>query len=68
MRTRETTVAPLAVGHRSMTICHLINICRELGRALKWDPVKEEFDGDAEANALRSRSRRAGYELPEIGG
>ena len=66
MRTREKTVAPLAVGHRGMTICHLINICRELGRRLQWDPVQEEFVGDAEANALRSRPRRKGYELPEI--
>lgn len=66
MRTRERTVAPLAVGHRSMTICHLINICRELGRRLQWDPVKEEFVGDEQANALRSRPRRAGYELPTL--
>ncbi len=68
MRTREKTVAPLAVGHRAMTICHLINICRELGRQLQWDPVKEEFVGDAQANALRSRARRSGYELPAIVG
>jgi hypothetical protein len=44
----------------------LINICRELGRRLKWDPVKEEFLGDEQANALRSRPRRKGYELPDI--
>jgi hypothetical protein len=67
LRTRERTVAPFAVGHRAMTICHLINICRDLGRALQWDPVQEEFAGDSQANALRSRPRRTGYELPEIG-
>jgi hypothetical protein len=66
MRRREKTVAPFAVGHRAMTVCHLINICRELGRRLQWDPVKEEFAGDDQANALRSRARRAGYELPEV--
>jgi hypothetical protein len=66
MRTRERTVAPFEVGHRSTTICHLINICRELGRRLQWDPVKEAFVGDEAANALRSRARRAGYELPVI--
>jgi len=66
MRTREKTVAPATVGHRSTTICHLINICRELGRKLRWDPVKEEFIGDEEANKLRSRPRREGYELPEV--
>jgi len=66
MRTRKKTVAPATVGHRSTTICHLIDICRELGRKLEWDPVKEAFVGDTEANALRSRPRRKGYELPEV--
>ena len=66
MRTREKTAAPAAVGHRATTICHLINICRELGRKLQWDPVNEAFVGDDEANKLRSRPRRKGYELPTI--
>ena len=66
MRTREKPVAPAEVGHRAVVICHLVNICRELGRNLTWDPVKEEFTGDEEANGLRSRPRRKGYELPEI--
>ncbi len=53
MRTRQKPVAHAEIGHRSQMICHLINICRELQRRLKWDPVKEEFIGDDEANALR---------------
>jgi predicted dehydrogenase len=66
MRTREKPVAHAEVGHRANMICHLVNACRELGRKLTWDPVKEEFPGDAEANKLRSRPRRKGYELPPI--
>jgi len=66
MQTREKPVASAAIGHRSTTVCHLVNICRELGRKLHWDPVKEEFVGDEEANALRARARRKGYELPEL--
>ncbi|MEA1950634.1 MAG: gfo/Idh/MocA family oxidoreductase, partial [Planctomycetota bacterium] len=54
------------VGHRSTTICHLINICRQLDRKLQWDPLKEEFVADEQANSLRSRPRRKGYELPAI--
>lgn len=67
IRTREKPLAHTEVGHRSSVICILVNICRELGRPLQWDPIKEEFPGDVEANQLRSRPRRAGYELPEIG-
>jgi hypothetical protein len=66
MRTREQPVASALVGHRSTILCHLINICRELGRKLQWDPDREEFVGDPQANALRSRARRKGYELPPM--
>jgi predicted dehydrogenase len=66
IKTRKTPNAPVEVGHRSATICHLANICRELGRKLRWDPQKEVFLGDDEANALRDRPRRKGFELPEI--
>ncbi|MFH1922180.1 MAG: Gfo/Idh/MocA family oxidoreductase [Planctomycetota bacterium] len=67
MRTRQKPNAHEEIGHRSTTVCHLVNICRELGRKLEWDPKAEEFPGDDEANALLSRPRRKGYELPEIG-
>ena len=67
IRTRGTPKATAAIGHRSSVICHLVNICRELGRKLAWDPVKEEFVGDEAANKLRSRPRRKGYELPDLG-
>ncbi|MGO8748999.1 MAG: Gfo/Idh/MocA family protein [Thermoguttaceae bacterium] len=66
MRTRTKPVASAEVGHRANVICLLTNICRELGRKLTWDPIREEFAGDEEANKLRSRPRRKGYELPEI--
>jgi hypothetical protein len=66
MRTREKPVAHAEVGHRSSVICHLVNICRELGRKLRWDPIQETFLGDGEANKLRSRPQRRGYQLPDI--
>ncbi len=66
MRTRQRPVAHAEVGHRATVICHQINICRELARRLKWDPVQEKFLGDDEANALCSRPRRNGYQLPEV--
>ena len=67
IRSRQKPVAHAEIGHRTQVICHLVNICRELGRRLKWDPVAEEFAGDEQANALRSRPRRKGYELPDLG-
>jgi len=66
MRTRKTPSADVEIGHRSITICHLVNITRELKRKLRWDPDAERFDGDAEADGLLRRRRRAGYELPTL--
>ena len=64
IRTRQKPVADVEIGHRSVSICHLANITRWVGRRLKWDPVKEQFLGDDEANRFVNRPRRKGYELP----
>jgi predicted dehydrogenase len=66
IRTRKRPNADVEIGHRSTTVCHLINICREVGRKLRWDPKAEKFLGDDEANRLLSRPRRKGYELPAV--
>jgi predicted dehydrogenase len=58
IRTRARCVADIETGHRSATVCHLGNIAYQLGRSLKWDPVKEEFPDDVLANRLLSRARR----------
>jgi predicted dehydrogenase len=67
IKTRKRPNADVEIGHRSNTVCHLVNMVRDLNRPLKWDPKKEEFVGDAEANKLLSRPRRKGYELPKVG-
>jgi len=66
MRTRATPLAEPEIGHRSITVSHLANITRELNRKLRWNPESESFEGDAEANALLTRPRRKGYELPSV--
>jgi hypothetical protein len=66
VKTRNRPHAYEEIGHRSTTVCHLVNITKRLGRRLRWDPVAERFLGDEEANALLSRPRRKGYELPAL--
>jgi predicted dehydrogenase len=65
MQSGALPVADVEIGHRSITITHLGNIGRLLGRNLRWDPVVERFIGDEAANQLLDRPRRKGYELPE---
>lgn len=64
IRSRKNPSADVEIGHRSATVCHLGNIARWVGRRLKWDPVKEIFPDDKEANTYLDRERRKGWELP----
>ncbi|MDR1963232.1 MAG: Gfo/Idh/MocA family oxidoreductase [Planctomycetaceae bacterium] len=59
-------IGDLETGIRTATICHILNIARYLGRNLKWDPVKEEFPGDTEANTWLRREHRKGFEQPVV--
>jgi predicted dehydrogenase len=65
IKTRRQPIAHAEIGHRSATVCHLGNIARQIGRRLHWDPVKEQFANDREANQLLDRERRKGYEVPQ---
>jgi predicted dehydrogenase len=63
IRSRKTPVSDVVSQHQSVTTCHLGNISMHLGRPLKWDPDKELFLGDDEANGLLSRRQRKGFEI-----
>jgi len=58
VQTREKPFRDIERAHRTASVCHLGNICYQLNRPLKWDPVKEEFPGDAQANRFLDRARR----------
>ncbi len=63
IRTRQKPICDVEIGCRSVTVCHLGNIAYMLGRPLEWDPVKEEFAGDAEANRWLDRPKREPWTL-----
>ena len=63
MTSRKQPLSTVEVGHRTTSLCMIVNICYELKRKLVWDPVKEEFANDSEANKLRSNPIRAPYSL-----
>ena len=66
IHSRQKPVSDVEIGHRSATLCHLCGIARMLGRKLRWDPEKETFPGDSEANGYLDRPRRAPYQLPTL--
>lgn len=58
IKTREQPVASVETGHRSATICNLVNITYELNTPLAWDPVKERITNNKPANRLLSRTMK----------
>lgn len=66
VRSRKPCYAPAETGHRTISIAHLGNIAMLLGRKLKWDPAKEGFIGDTEANQMLDRPRRDPWQLPKV--
>jgi predicted dehydrogenase len=64
VKTRAETVAPVeTAGHRTCSACILGGIAMRLQRKLKWDPEKERFINDAEANRMLSRPMRGPWQL-----
>ena len=66
MQTRKPAVTSPEVAHRSTSTCIVSWIAMKLGRKLRWDPVKEEFLNDAEANSMRSRLERKPYGIGQF--
>ena len=63
IKSRQETVAPVEIGHRSCSVCLLGNIAMTVGRPLRWNPTTEQFVDDPEANRLLSRPMRAPWQL-----
>jgi len=59
IRSRRRPICDVEIGASSVTVCHLGNIAYWLGRPIKWDPVKKEIIGDAEATRWMDRPKRA---------
>ena len=63
MRSRKKPICDVEIGCRSVTVCHLGNLAYWNHRRLKWDPVKERFLGDEEANQWLDRPKRGPWKV-----
>ncbi len=63
VRSRAQTICPIETAVRSDTICHLDDIAIRLARPLKWDPDKERFIEDDQANRMLRRPLRSPWQL-----
>ncbi len=63
IRDNKKTIAPVEEAHRACSACLLHHIAMKLNRKLYWDPKKEKFKNDDEANKMLWRKQRKGYEV-----
>jgi predicted dehydrogenase len=66
VKTRKQPICPVGVGHRSASMSHLGVLAVRLGRKLDWDPVKEQFINDPEAQSYVARDMRGPYNYSMI--
>ncbi|XWW45250.1 Gfo/Idh/MocA family oxidoreductase [Fibrella sp. USSR17] len=63
-RDKKMLNGPVETAHMASSLAHLGNIAYRLGRTLDFDPQKEVFIGDKQANAMLTRKYRAPYLIP----
>jgi predicted dehydrogenase len=60
---RKRPLAHAEIGHRTATICHLLNIAYATGRKLNWDPVSEQISNDREVNRMVTKAMRSPWHV-----
>jgi predicted dehydrogenase len=63
VRTRQSTVTPVEVGHHSAIPGHLCLISMLTGKKIRWDVKEEKIIGDPEASKLITREYRAPWKM-----
>ncbi len=63
VRDRREPVSPVEAGHKASYLGLITDIAGRLKRELKWDPIKERFVSDDEANRMLSRPMRSPWHL-----
>jgi predicted dehydrogenase len=63
IKAKKQPIAPVEDAHRACSTCLVHHIAMKVKRKVYWDPAKEMFKDDDEANKMLSREQRAGYEV-----
>jgi hypothetical protein len=63
IRTGSPTISPIEAAAHDEMICQMGDIAVRLKRRLRWDPVKEEFIDDEQANRRMARVKRGGWHV-----
>ena len=61
VKDRSLPISDVYSHCNSVNACHMANIAMLLNRKVQWNPQKQEFIDDEEANQLTRRKEREGY-------
>ncbi|TDB65100.1 Gfo/Idh/MocA family protein [Arundinibacter roseus] len=63
IKSRKNPICDVEVGHRTASVCTIGNIAYQLQQTLTWDPAKEQFTGNKEANKLLKRPMKKEWKV-----
>jgi predicted dehydrogenase len=63
IKSRRLAASHPELAHRAHTAAHCANLCLRLGRKLQWDPTRERFVHDEDANRFLARTMRAPWQV-----
>jgi predicted dehydrogenase len=66
IESRKEPISPIEIGHRACSVCLITHVSMKIPRKLQWDPKKEHFVNDKEANTWLRREQRAPYGTDRI--
>lgn len=66
IKNRTRPVSDVETGHRTASICNIVNIAYDLERPLKWAPSHEKFIDDDDANRMLTRPFRGKWDFNDF--
>ncbi|MEN8227095.1 MAG: Gfo/Idh/MocA family oxidoreductase [Bacteroidota bacterium] len=63
IKNRTRPVSDVETGHRTASVCNIVNIAYGLERPLKWAPSHEKFIDDDDANRMLTRPFRGKWDF-----
>ncbi len=66
IKTRTRPVSDVETGHRTSSLCNIVNIAYALERPLKWKPAHERFIDDDAANGMLTRPFRGKWDFNDF--
>ena len=63
IKNRNRPVSDVETGHRTASVCNIVNIAYTLERPLKWAPSHEKFIDDDDANRMLTRPFRGKWDF-----